>query len=71
METMTDIKRTTKRLEVHCDKSLEDLTPEQARVAADRWINQNERNEDVYAWEYATAYLSTHLDESWIVVYTQ
>ena len=66
---MTDIiKRTIKRLEVHCDKSLLDLTPEQVRVVGDRWINQNERNED---WEYATAYLSTHLDESWIVVYTQ
>ena len=65
---MTDVKRTTKRLEVRCDKSLEDLTAEQARVATDRWINQHERSKD---WEYATAYLSTHLDESWIVVYTQ
>lgn len=68
---MADIKRVTKRLEIHCDKSLEDLTAAQARVAGDRWINQHERSADAYAWEYETAYMSTATDESWIVVYTQ
>jgi hypothetical protein len=55
---MPDIKRVTKRLEIYCDKSLEDLRADQARVAADRWINQHEQNEDVYAWEFSTAYVS-------------
>lgn len=68
---MADVKRVTKRLEIHLGFTSDGLSEDQARAAADGWINQHERNEDVYAWEFATAYVSRQTDESWVVVYTQ
>ena len=66
---MPDIKRVTKRLEIHCDLSLVALSADQARVAGDRWLNQHESNP--YEWNYETTYLSTMPDESWVIVYVQ
>ena len=65
-----DIMRVTKRLEIALDKTHDDLRADQARVVADRWINQNERNEDV-SWEFEMARISRRPDESWVVAYTQ
>lgn len=66
---MPNIRRTSKRLEVHCDASLADLRADQAMVVADRWINQNEP--EAHLWEWIATYLSRDPDESWVVVYTQ